>query len=1084
MAENNIIIKITSEADLDSAQKALEGLASKAYDLGKEMQDLKKAEAEEIASLKKEAKDWEGNEKILAEFGKKIDDVRAKYKPLILAKQEEIKANKQSIKSYNEQIKSYKLLQGQTGRIVQQLRAMREELQRMEDAGEFGSKAFVDLSIAAAKLEDQIGDTQQRIRVLASDTLGLDAAMGIQDGLSGAFYIATSTAETFGGELEGLQAAFYKIQNVMSAVSGVQQVLNSLNKDSVVMVVLHNAAEKLREKALKKSAVAATADAAATVADTGAKAAQTVATKTATKAQWSLNAAIAANPLAWLIGIIAVAVTALAGLAFGFYKLWEAVTPRGKAIKEGKDAVKELEKVQRENAVGAAQRAYDHQQQLKKTSEDEDKALKEARNRNASEIELAQIKANYAKQSADDTKKYTEDEIQRNQKETDQYKRIMDAKRKEMETYRVGSRKHKKALEELAEAEQNYYDSLQKTTDLQNEANDADKAATEAEQELLEARKQARLQAEQANIDLMREGAAKEIAQIRYNYREQLKSLTDNSEETIALRKALEAKQAKEIAKVRRQYALQAQQTAIQEQKNLLKLMSQSRGTEADYVEEIALTKKIAEAEAQARIDALDKENMAESEYKAQVEAIRLDLDNTLRDIDEQEVNRLAEIKRRETEIVLAEAEAQKNALTGAESQEKQLATLDRYYAARKKQLEENAELERQAVQRSIDTEEVKKAKINQINANLQREITDLTKEGEQERINVYSQSLTALEIEADKAARAVEQAQTTGGKLGALQAHLDAQLNLYQAQQDELERLWDNGSEKALISHDEYLKRRWELTKATIDAETQYQQDKMQAIADGFEQALDKIQQVSDLAFEALNQNIQAEMDALDEQYTTDWEEAQKNADKKYITEEEYEKKKAALEMKQARYAKAQALINAGISTAQAIVTTLAQLGATPWGIAASVIAGAMGAAQMAIIASKPLAQYEKGRKGGKGEYALVGEKGAEIMYVPQGASIIPHNKIADQAAWGDYGVPKLQTPELPSTDKEIIRYATEQGHYTFSVDYDKLGEAVARHLPQQKAVTVNVDRSGITVNNDRNTRKYLNKKYSGSWT
>jgi hypothetical protein len=218
--------------------------------------------------------------------------------------------------------------------------------------------------------------------------------------------------------------------------------------------------------------------------------------------------------------------------------------------------------------------------------------------------------------------------------------------------------------------------------------------------------------------------------------------------------------------------------------------------------------------------------------------------------------------------------------------------------------------------------------------------------------------------------------------------------------------------------------------------------------------------------------------MDALDEEYTTDWEEAQKNAKKKYITEEEYEKKKAALEMKQAKFAKAQALTNIAIQTALSIITTLAQLGATPWGIAAAAIAGSMGAAQLAIAAAKPLAQYEKGRKGGPGEYALVGEKGPEIMYIPRGASIIPNNKIDNPAAWAQFGV-----PELPHANPDTLHYASEHGAFGQSIDYERLGAAVAAAMPKQRNVTVNVDRSGVHVSNGNSKHTYLNTKYNGVW-
>jgi hypothetical protein len=577
-----------------------------------------------------------------------------------------------------------------------------------------------------------------------------------------------------------------------------------------------------------------------------------------------------------------------------------------------------------------------------------------------------------------------------------------------------------------------------------------------------------RLDAEQANIELMREGAAKEIAQIKFNYREQLKAVQGNSREEIALRKALLEKQAKEIAEVQRKYALQAQETAIQEQKNLLTAMSQASGTEADYEKQIALTKKIAEAEAQAKIDALDKNVLSEREYAAQVEAIRLELNNTLRDIDEQEVQRLNENAKRKTEIALMEAEAATNALKGNESVEYQKAAWENYYNERAKQIEENAKHEIEAINRSTDSEEVKAAKVKQIELQLQADLEAIRKEGAQKAIDIDAQYLDELQRNVEKAERDVEQAQG-GGKLQALKDRFDAEQALYAEQQDQLKAQYDAG----LITYQEYKNQEWEIFKATTDSEVAYQQEKLQTIAEGFETALGYMQQVSDLAFEAINNNIQAEMDKLDEMYTTDAQEAKENANKKYISEKELADKKAALELKQAKYAKTQALINAAINTASAIVTTLAQLGATPWGIAASVIAGAMGAAQIGIIASKPLAQYAKGRKGGKGEYALVGEKGPEVMYVPEGASIVPNHYLGDMDAWSKFGVPALPNDMMSAAMLQQI-----------NIDYDRLGKAVAANIPQQKAVSVNIDRSGVTISDNGNRRTYLNHKYAGSWS
>jgi Sec-independent protein translocase protein TatA len=750
-----------------------------------------------------------------------------------------------------------------------------------------------------------------------------------------------------------------------------------------VSVVAQTAAAKLRERAEAKVAVA-------TAASTAATGAQTIVTKLATKAQIGLNAAIAASPLGWLIGIIAVAAAAVAGLVFGVYKLWEAFSDRGQAMKQFREASKELENIQRENAVGQAIRAQQQQELLRKQSDAQEEELRKAEARNASEIEMAQLSLRHAKEKHDAIVRYNNDELARNQKEINKLAAMVDAKQRQVASYRDGSRKQKKAMEELTEVEQQYADALQKTADLETEKQDAWEAQQEAAKALAQARKQMRLDAEQANIELMREGAAKEIAQIKFNYREQLKEVQGNSREEIALRKALLEKQAKEIAEVQRKYALQAQETAILDQKNLLAAMSQYSGTEADYADQIALTKKIAEAEAKARIDALDQQVLGEKEYKAQVESIRLELANTLRDIDEQEVQRLNENAKRETEILLTEAEARANALSGKEDVEHQKAVWNEYYNARKEQIEQNTAFEIEAINRSTDTEEVK----------------------EQKKTQILAEAL---------------------------------------AEREALER---EAADKTKEIDDEYI---------------QLLQEKMQAIADTFSAVADFMQQASDLAFEAISSNIQAQMDALDEMYTTDAQEAKENANKKYISEKELAEKKAALEQKQAKYNKAQALINAAINTAQAIVATLAQMGATPWGIASSVIAGTMGAAQMAIIASKPLAQYAKGRKGGKGEYALVGEKGPEVMYVPDGASIVPNHYLGDMDAWSKFGVPALPNDMMLQA---------------LNIDYDRLGKAVAANIPQQKAVNVNVDRNGVTISDNGNRRTYLNHKYNGSWS
>lgn len=1044
---DNIIIKITTEADLDAAQKQLKALTDEVKRQEAAMFDLSEAEKADAESLKKAIVDRD-------KLSKRLRENRKYYHEEKVALKENIAATKQSIKEYEKQIKSYKTLHGESGKMVQQLRAMREELQRMEDAGEFGSKAFMDLAIAAASLEDQIGDTQQRIRILSSDTKQMDALIGLGDGLAGGFYVATSAAEVFGDDLEGLQQAFYKVQAAMSAISGTQQIFNALQKDSVVAVVWGTAMEKTKQKHLQKSI-------ALEAAYNTQKAAGVGISKLWTAAQWKLNAAMAANPIGVVVAGVIAAIAAIGALIAVYNRFF---TEGGKAQAAYNKSVKEFEKISLDVSVKNDAYAQKIVNNEKRIDDAYRKEINSAKEKQASDMEMLAIEKKYADQKA---KLYTEvipKALDNQKKKVEESAKAYEEAQKVLNNT-TGERKRKKALEQLQEAEQRYIDSQNEYIDLQKQRDDAVQAATEAELAIKQKAIELKNQISQAEVDLMREGAAKEIAQINLNYEEQLKAIKGNSEEEIALRKAILKKQAKEIADVRKKYALEAQQTAIQEQKNLLAVMSQSSGTESDYAKEIALTKKIAEAEAQAKIDSLDKMAMSEEAYKAEVESVRLELANALRDIDEQEIQRLNEKAKRETEIALMEAEAQTKTLTGRESAEEQKAVWQDYYNTRKEQIQQNAAFEIEAINRSTATEEEKAAQIKQINAQLNADLYDLKKEGDEKLLEVDSQYIDDLQRNVEKAERDVEKSQGTG-KLAALEERLSAEQALYAEQQDQLKAQYDAG----LITYQEYKNQEWEIFKATTDSEVAYQQEKLQTIAEGFETALGYMQQVSDLAFEAINNNIQAEMDALDEMYTTDADEAKENANKKYISEKELADKKAALELKQAKYAKAQALITAAINTALSIINAMATT-PFPASIAMAALAGAMGAAQIGIIAAKPLAQYAKGRKGGKGEYALVGERGPEIMYVPDGASIVPNHYMGDMAAWEKFGVPAL--PNDISTAMMMQ-----------AIDYDKLGKAVAANIPHQQAVSVNVDRSGVTIDTNGNRRTYLNQKYTGAWS
>jgi hypothetical protein len=131
---------------------------------------------------------------------------------------------------------------GKSQRLTTQLRAMKQQLSDLDSSGQAGSKAFQKLAKDAAKLEDQIGDTSKRIRALASDTKNIDAVVGVVSGLAGAFSAAQGAAALLGGENEDLQKSLLKVQAAMALATGVQQVANTLQKESVVVLGLQRAA--------------------------------------------------------------------------------------------------------------------------------------------------------------------------------------------------------------------------------------------------------------------------------------------------------------------------------------------------------------------------------------------------------------------------------------------------------------------------------------------------------------------------------------------------------------------------------------------------------------------------------------------------------------------------------------------------------------------------------------------------------------------------------------------------------------------------------------------------------------------------
>lgn len=137
-----------------------------------------------------------------------------------------------------------------------QLRNVREELALLEANGQRGTEAFKKLQQEAGRLTDAIGDATTQARIFSHDNRGLQGMISGLSGVVGAFSAAQGAVALFAGENEDLQKVMLKVQSLMSITIGLQQVANTINKDSVFMLTTVAKAKELLAAATNKLTIA------------------------------------------------------------------------------------------------------------------------------------------------------------------------------------------------------------------------------------------------------------------------------------------------------------------------------------------------------------------------------------------------------------------------------------------------------------------------------------------------------------------------------------------------------------------------------------------------------------------------------------------------------------------------------------------------------------------------------------------------------------------------------------------------------------------------------------------------------------
>jgi hypothetical protein len=206
-----------------------------------------------------------------------------------------------------------------------ELKQMKDELATMDR----GTKEFHEMELAAADLQDRIGDINNRVKILSSDTLRLDQTIGVIQGMAGAYGAVQGSIALLGVKNEELMQVMVKLQAIQTITNGLNQVAIALNKDSAAGMLLR----EVRTKAL--TLIMGT---------------QTSATVAATTATRTLNIAMRALPIVAVVG-------ALAGIVSSFSSFNKAQEEGRISAEKFNEEQKKLAEQSQENSNKVAEQS-------------------------------------------------------------------------------------------------------------------------------------------------------------------------------------------------------------------------------------------------------------------------------------------------------------------------------------------------------------------------------------------------------------------------------------------------------------------------------------------------------------------------------------------------------------------------------------------------------------------------------------------------------------------------------------------------------------------------------------------------------
>lgn len=271
--QEQLLIKASSATNAQTG--SIEQLRDQLYIVSKQWASMSEAERENT------------------ETGKEVTAEKLRLKTAITELEKATGNYTGEVGNYENATKSLKL----------ELRENTVALAKMKAAGEDNTEAYMNLLKITGELQDTIADTREEIKKYASDTQGLDQAIGIFKGIGSAAQVAEGAQALLGAENKEIEKSIQKMVAIQSVLNGAQEIGNALQKESAFMIGVKN-----------------------------------VAVKTATAFQWLWNAAMAAGAAQ-----LALLGAGVAGLAAGLVWLSGRFSVNTSEIEKNRKAVKQLE---------------------------------------------------------------------------------------------------------------------------------------------------------------------------------------------------------------------------------------------------------------------------------------------------------------------------------------------------------------------------------------------------------------------------------------------------------------------------------------------------------------------------------------------------------------------------------------------------------------------------------------------------------------------------------------------------------------------------------------------------------------------